>query len=309
MHLPDPPEPFILLDDGRATGARAARLYTRPVEIVRADALGEVVPALDRLRAAGGAGLHAAGYLAYEAGMALEPRLAMLEPMSDGPLLWFGLFEDYAEIAPDAVPALLEGQGTAHAGVLEPHSAPDAYLAAFARVQDYIRAGDIYQANLSFGSAVPFTGDPRALYSALRRRAQAGHCALMMTGERWLLSLSPELFFALEGDCLTTRPMKGTAPRHTDPARNAALARDLREDPKQRAENLMIVDLLRNDLSRIAAPGSVRVPHLFAIETYPTVHQMTSTVTARSCGAHCWPDCGCSNSTASAVPAHAATAR
>ena len=116
-------------------------------------------------------------------------------------------------------------------------------------------------------------GSPLALYAGLRARARAGHGALIFTGAHWILSLSPELFFTLDEGRVTTRPMKGTAMPGTDPAR-------LRDDPKQRAENLMIVDLLRNDLSRVARPGTVRVPELFAVETYPTVLQMTSTVTA-----------------------------
>ena len=116
-------------------------------------------------------------------------------------------------------------------------------------------------------------GSPLALYAGLRERARAGHGALVFTGSHWILSLSPELFFTSAGGRITTRPMKGTAPRDADPA-------SLRDDPKQCAENLMIVDLLRNDLSRVARPGSVEVPELFAVETYPTVLQMTSTVTA-----------------------------
>src|SRR5690606_27150408 len=104
-----------------------------------------------------------------------------------------------------------------------------------------------------------------------------GFGGVVFTGAHWLLSFSPELFFTLEGGKVTTRPMKGTATRRTDPAQDAAAVDSLRADPKQRAENLMIVDLLRNDLSRVARPGSVKVPAMFEVETYPTVHQMTST--------------------------------
>src|SRR5262249_49078697 len=111
------------------------------------------------------------------------------------------------------------------------------------------------------------------LYAALRERARAGHCALVFTGTHWLLSLSPELFFTLEGGVATARPMKGTAPVDADPEA-------FRADPKQRAENLMIVDLLRNDLSRVARTGGVKVPSLFEVETYPTLLQLTSTITA-----------------------------
>jgi para-aminobenzoate synthetase/4-amino-4-deoxychorismate lyase len=123
-------------------------------------------------------------------------------------------------------------------------------------------------------------GSPLALYANLRRRTRAGHGGIVFTGEHWLLSFSPELFFTLKSGRLTTRPMKGTAERGRGAAEDAAAAATLREDPKQRAENLMIVDLLRNDLSRVSKPGTVKVPALFEIETYPTVHQMTSTVVA-----------------------------
>ena len=143
---------------------------------------------------------------------------------------------------------------------------------------DYIVAGDIYQANLSLRADVATAGHPLALYAGLRARAQAGYGGVVWTGEDWLLSLSPELFFALQDGKITTKPMKGTAARGAD---DAAIIEALRTHPKQRAENLMIVDLLRNDLSRVARPGSVAVPHLFTVETYPTIHTMTSTVTAQ----------------------------
>ena len=144
-----------------------------------------------------------------------------------------------------------------------------------------MQAGDIYQANLTFPCAVAVPENPLALYAALRDRAGAGHGAVLFTGEDWLLSFSPELFFTLEAGVLTARPMKGTAARGADSASDAAAMAQLQADPKQRAENLMIVDLLRNDLSRIAEAGSVVTPDLFHVESYPTVHQMTSTIKAR----------------------------
>ena len=269
--------PFVLLDDARADGE--ARLYVDPVEIVVAHPLDEIAPALDRLRAAASEGLDAAGWLAYEAGAALEPAAPARE--TEGPLLWFGLFRGYQRIAADAVPALLPDPAGAWAGRPRPLLDRAAYDTALARVLAYIEAGDIYQANLTFRAEVPVAGHPAALYALLRARSAAGHGALVATGEQWLLSLSPELFFTLADGTLTARPMKGTASRDADPAIDAALAQELATDPKQRAENLMIVDLMRNDLGRVAQPGSVAVPQLFHVETYPTVHQMTSTVTAR----------------------------
>jgi para-aminobenzoate synthetase/4-amino-4-deoxychorismate lyase len=140
--------------------------------------------------------------------------------------------------------------------------------------------GDIYQANLTFPGGSRRRRVPACNLCRRRGRAAAGHGGVVFTGEHWLLSFSPELFFTLEEGKVTTRPMKGTALRRGTPAEDAAEASKLAQDPKQRAENLMIVDLLRNDLSRVSRPGTVKVPSLFEVETYPTVHQMTSTVLA-----------------------------
>ncbi len=270
--------PFILLDD--APDGTAVRLYEAPHEIVRADALAEVRPALARLREARASGLHAAGYLAYEAGAALEPRAGSAAG-HDAPLLWFGLFERCRRLAADAVGALLPDPAGAWAGAPVPRISQAQYFRQFERVRELIHAGDIYQANLSLRASVPVAGSPAALYALLRSRQLAGYGALVATGERWLLSLSPELFFRLDGTRLTARPMKGTVRRGGGTASDAAAVNALQEDPKQRSENLMIVDLLRNDLSRVATAGSVAVPELFTVETYPTVHTMTSTITAK----------------------------
>ena len=275
--------PFVLLDDARATGAGPASLYRHPVDIIETRDPAEVRASLALLRDAGRRGLHAAGFLSYEAGLTLEDRLMPLAPAPAAdapPLLWFGLFETCEEIAPDAVAALLPDPLSGWAAPPEPLIARADYEAAVAKVKAHIEAGDIYQANLTFPARVRTAGAPLAIYAALRDRARAGHGGIVHTGAHWLLSFSPELFFTLEGRTLVTRPMKGTAERGADAIQDAAMIEMLRTDPKQRAENLMIVDLLRNDLSRVAAVGSVDVPSLFAIETFPTVHQMTSTVTA-----------------------------
>jgi para-aminobenzoate synthetase / 4-amino-4-deoxychorismate lyase len=279
--LPRDETPFVLLDDARTTGAAAARLYVEPVEIVTTRRMDEVASALEALRTATRGGLHAAGYLAYEAGHALEPTLTpRVAPVAEGPLLWFGLFRGFTEIAPDDVASMLPPAEGAWIGGPRPDIARADYDGAMDAVQALITAGDIYQANLTFGATVRTAGHPLALYSGLRGRARAGYGGVIHTGRDWILSLSPELFFACDGDRVWTRPMKGTAVRQADPVADKAAAEALKTDEKQRAENLMIVDLLRNDLSRVAVPGSVAVPELFRVETYPTVHQMTSTVTA-----------------------------
>lgn len=286
MRLPGPTEASALFDDARACGAAPARLYRDPVSIIAAHRLEEVQPALDRLAEAGEAGLHAAGFISYEAGLALEDRLLPLATRQRSaaqgtPLLWFGLFEGVRLIDPGAMPGLLPDPATARVEAVHPLIDEAAYRAAFTQVQDYIRAGDIYQVNLTFPCATRFTGDLLALYAALRPRQCAGYGGVIRTGRHSILSFSPELFFTSVRGQLTARPMKGTAPRDADPARDADLARWLESDAKQRAENLMIVDLLRNDLSRVSRAGTVAVPDLFKVETYPTVHQMVSTVKAR----------------------------
>ena len=278
--------PFILLDDARADGASPARLYANPREAVVARTVDEVLPALKRIDALRGEGLHLAGYLAYEAGLALEPKLAALASVrtgATGPLVWFGAFESYRELAAEDVPAWLAKQagGTAQVGPLDPQLSAGGYAAAFTALQERIAAGDIYQANLTFALAGSYRGDPLALYAAARPAAGAGYGGVVFDGTHWLLSFSPELFFAERGGAALVKPMKGTRPRGRDAAEDARLKAELEASEKDRAENLMIVDLLRNDLSRVAVAGSVKVEHAFAVETYPTVHQMVTTVRGR----------------------------
>lgn len=273
--------PFVLFDDARLGGASSARFYTNPVAIVTTHDPPEIPAKLAELR---GSGLHAAGFLSYAAGHALEPKLSANAVTCDPkmpPLLWFGLFEEFLEVDARTLSARLPSVDGGWIGTPLPRVTPQDYAAMFEQVKSYIVAGDIYQANLTFNCDVAFAGDPLAIYAGLRARARAGYGGVVFTGTDWLLSLSPELFFALKDRKVTTKPMKGTVERSSDPALDAEAIMQLRSDPKQRAENLMIVDLLRNDLSRVAAPGSVEVPHLFSVETYPTLHTMTSTVTAQ----------------------------
>ncbi len=280
-------EPFILLDDARPAGASAARLYRDAAEVVVARRAADVAPALARLDELRAQGFELAGYMAYEAGLALEPRLL---PLADarsgamGPLLWFGAFRGFQTIAANEMPAWLAAQaqpGIAQIGPVEPQLSPGGYGAAFAALQEAIAAGDIYQANLTFHLAGSFRGDPLALYAALRPAAGAGYGGVVFDGSHWLLSCSPELFFAEREGAAMAKPMKGTRPRGRDAAEDAALAAELAGSVKDRAENLMIVDLIRNDLSRVADAGSVKVERPFAVESYPTVHTMTTTVRAR----------------------------
>jgi len=254
---------LVILDD------TPRRVFSTPSKVIEANNAAEVPKALAAMEAALAQGHYLAGWLGYELGYALEPRLkGRLKP---GPLLRMGVFGPPAGEAPSV-------SGRAYAGPLKPEWDQAQYAARFDRVKDYIAAGDIYQANLSFRARFAFVGAPRALYEQLRGQSGAAHCAYVNCG--WeILSLSPELFFDLGTDGrITVRPMKGTRARsRDDEAARAALA----ASPKDRAENLMIVDLIRNDLSRIAEGRSVEVSDLFKVETYPTLHTMVSTVTAK----------------------------
>jgi len=286
MPASPPTTPFVLLDDARSENARPARLFQGATEVIVARRPDEVGPALERIETLRGGGLHLAGVIAYEAGLALEPRLAPLAPSrtgAAGPLVWFGAFAEAEEIAHADLPQWLAAQapGPASLGPLDPALSIGGYTRAFDTVREAIAAGDVYQANLTFPLVGTYRGDPLALYAALRETGGGGHCGLVFDGSHWLLSLSPEQFLALEGDRAMVCPMKGTRPREADPAADARAAADLAASAKDRAENLMIVDLMRNDLSRVSIAGSVRVEAPFAIESYPTVHQMVSTITAR----------------------------
>lgn len=274
----DPAEPFALLWD-RQIGA--ARLFTAPLAVVDSD---DVEDALARIAGWAAAGDWSVGALSYEAGAALDP--APGHPARGSPRVRFSRHRAPMLLDEAALGALLAPFGrSAAVGPISPLVARADWLAAVARARDYIAAGDIYQANLTFPVAFDIGGHPLALFARLFSPAAAPHGGVVHPGGgHWWLSLSPELFFTLEDGALTARPMKGTAARAAGAAADRAAADALLADAKNRAENLMITDLIRNDLSRVAVPGSVRVPGLFAIETYPSIHQMTSTVTAQLCG-------------------------
>jgi para-aminobenzoate synthetase component I len=262
--------------DGRPVVFNDAR------QVVIAWQWSEVLPALRLLEEARKAGAWIAGYMSYEAGYVFEERFAPLRTGSmTTPLLAFGIYA-----APkDAVPIL--NQANPRDAVItapEPLITRSDYDRAIAKVLDYIRAGDCYQINLTFPMrARLISGDAFALYGALRARQKVGHGAFVNLGEGPILvSRSPDLFLRCDREGrIEARPMKGTAPRDPDPVADAERAQELRASAKGQAENLMIVDLLRNDIARIAKVGSVKVPQLFAIETYATLHQMVSRIVGK----------------------------
>jgi len=263
---------FVFLDDSVTP---APRFYKAPREIIRADAVEHVEVAFERLTAAHKAGYYLVGYISYDLGFWLEPKLAALMPKSRAhPLICFGVFDSYNDNPPTE---LLYDAALPDIALTPLWSEAD-YLKRFEKVQAYLRAGDCYQINLTFPMEGRFEGDPLQLYAGLRHRQQAKYGGFIRLGGPDLLSLSPELFFNKTQAAMSMRPMKGTLKRDPDPESDAALRDSMAADSKSRAENLMIVDLLRNDLSRLSKAGSVKVPELFALETYPTLHQMTSRV-------------------------------
>lgn len=290
MPAPAPSSATVILRDA-ATGRWL--LFDRPLDIVQTADPAEVLPCLRRIEAAVDArGLHAAGVLAYEAAPAFDPALRTALPDRTLPLLWFGLFAPPRE-------TVLPPPAAAQPAGWQPSLPPESYRAAFSRIKHHIREGDAYQVNLTYRLRSAICGprsvarDPTSdlrppasgllsLFSRLVSAQQATYGAFVSTPLWTLCSASPELFFSLDGDRLESRPMKGTAPRGLTPDEDRARADALRASEKNRAENLMIVDMVRNDLGRIANPGSVSVPDLFTLEKYPSVWQMTSTVRAET---------------------------
>ncbi|HEY6837755.1 MAG TPA: aminodeoxychorismate synthase component I [Geobacteraceae bacterium] len=268
--------PRVLLESYSPGRDGASYAFSGLVREIAATTPEEVVPALKELEQAVAEGYHAAGFVTYEAsaGLANLPTL----PPGKLPLLWFGIFRHRTPVtAGEHVREATEAATTDWT----PSLGRDDYAAAIAAIRELIAAGATYQVNFTMRLSFRLDGDPLACYRDFCRSQQAPYCAWIDTGAFRILSASPELFFRLEGDRITTRPMKGTAARGRWLAEDEEACRALRANPKERAENLMIVDLLRNDLGMVAATGTVQAAPLFDVETFPTVHQMTSTVTAR----------------------------
>ncbi len=238
----------------------------------------DVVPIIAELQqATEHHGYHAIGFLAFEAASAMDTAFPIAAPPKDFPLLWFGLFSDLLHSK-----ALPPAHATEALSPWQADRSPTDYHHALNRIRDYIDAGDIYQANLTYRLLATGHCDPWSLFRSRVTPTVPPYSAYLDTGEWVVCSFSPELFLQQDGDLVKSCPMKGTAPRGLHRAHDRAQADRLHRSPKERAENLMIVDMVRNDLSRIARTGSVRVPALFTVERYPQVWQMTSTITAQT---------------------------
>jgi para-aminobenzoate synthetase / 4-amino-4-deoxychorismate lyase len=248
-----------------------------PDRVLVARSAAEVAPVLDEVDRATRAGAWAYGYVAYEAAAGLDPGLAVHDPDPDGPpLVWFGLCDAPVAVAPVTAPPVPRGC------TAEPWRRgwePDAYRAAVERVREHIAAGDTYQANLTVRLRSRVEGDLEQLYADLALNQRGRYAAYLDLGRHVVASASPELFFSWAGDELLTRPMKGTAPRGIDGADDERRVAALLGSEKERAENVIVVDLLRNDVGRVARTGSVTVPALLVPERYETVWQLTSDVT------------------------------
>lgn len=260
---------FCPVQAGQAGALRCA--FGQPLQTLVAHTPDEVRPLLATVERLARQGRWCVGYVRFEAAPAFDAALAVHD--TDGPLAWFGVYEHALDWPTEEThqPAV----ATWHNSL----SRTD-FDRAMDRIHQAIGAGELYQINYTAPLRGELQGSPRALFQALHQAQPGGYAAFIDNGVEQVLSVSPELFFDWQGPQILTRPMKGTAPRGANAEQDAQQVAQLRASPKEQAENVMIVDLLRNDLSRIAEPHSVRVPQLFRIETLPTVFQMSSDVTA-----------------------------
>lgn len=252
--------------------------FGRAEEELTATATVEVPALLARLREGVAAGLHAVGLLAYEAAPAFDPALVTLPPDPALPVAWFGLFAPPHELREEE----LTPAGEHRLGRWETSVDETSYGRRIEAIHQAIADGTVYQINYTLRLAAGFDGDPLGLFHALRLAQPSPFAAWLDLGRTCVCSVSPELFFELAEGRIATRPMKGTARRGRTTSEDREVARRLAASAKERAENLMIVDMARNDLGRIARRGSVEVERLFEVERYDSVFQMTSTVTART---------------------------
>lgn len=238
----------------------------------------EVAPTLNHMEAlVAGRRWHAVGFLSYEAAPAFDPAFEVL-PSKDFPLLWFGLYKK--PVVYESFPPL--GKSSCRLGQWTPSVNRAVYDQALAQIKSHLANGESYQVNYTMRLHSPFLGSTWAFFKDLAQAQNGAYAAYLDTGRYAICSASPELFFRLDGRRIITRPMKGTAARGRFWTEDTEQARALRRSEKDRAENAMIVDMLRNDLGRIAKAGSVRVIRPFAVERYPTLWQMTSTVEAET---------------------------
>jgi para-aminobenzoate synthetase component 1 len=263
-----------------------ARVLTEPLGRIVASKSEELPAAFAQIEDARRAGHWVALMLEYELGEWLEPALSessrqsALEGSSNQPRLTALVFEHMHEERPWSVAQERTSEMQSCIVSVTPGITKARYLERIEQIREWIAQGEVYQINSTFPLLIKTEGDPAQLYRQIATRHPVAHAAYIEDAGRTILSFSPELFLQRTGNTLITRPMKGTAPRSTDPEKDRQLGEALHASEKNRAENLMIVDLLRNDLGRLARPGTVRADPLFSLEKYPSVWTMTSTVQA-----------------------------
>ncbi len=270
-----PANPVIIHDLERGAEGSAWLHFENPHQIISATQLFEVLPALGEIeQLVNENNWYAAGYISYEAAPAFDNALTV-QPATGFPMLWFGLYSE-----PRRTLELPAEDGPYQLGDWKPTVSRETYNACITRVKERIAQGRTYQVNYTFRLRNTFSGSARTLFSDMVKAQAAGYSAYLDTGEHLICSASPELFFRMRGNSVTCRPMKGTVKRGRWLADDEEQAAWLQASIKNRAENVMIVDMIRNDLGRLAETGSVRVPELFVAERYRTLWQMTSGVTA-----------------------------
>ncbi|WP_147534639.1 aminodeoxychorismate synthase component I [Bacillus marasmi] len=264
--------PLLSFEFASSSGQIQPLTFINPIKIIKAETVEKVLPCLTEVQAEIEKGYYAAGYLSYESAPAFQPEMTVKEGHTI-PLLWFGIF---LEPVQDTV----HSDGPYAISDWKPTVNKMQYRSSIKSIKNAIEQGLTYQTNYTIRLEADFKGDELSFFQKIKNGQSSSYCAYLNIDNYRILSASPELFFHLKGNTLTTRPMKGTIKRGNTLEEDLQYINHLYHSEKNRAENVMIVDLLRNDLGMVAETGTVKVDKLFSIETFPTLHQMTSTVTA-----------------------------
>ncbi len=293
--LEDQPD-SVLLETARPDRSEfRSHVFYKPLATIECNSLDDAEDSLQQVEHAVGQGLHAAGFMAYELGYGFEECFSAI-PTSSKPLMWFGIYEEpwtynhrrrtFESGEQQALQIASRLSASCQAPTIHelepwPSICEEEFRSALARIKQHIRDGSTYQVNFSFKMRFPWTHPAADLYCQLRGSQRVPYAAFLKLPDTCILSFSPELFFRMQGQEITFRPMKGTAPRGRTPEEDDRHRRTLLDSAKDRAENVMIVDLLRNDIGRIAEVGTVRVTEYYAVEELETVYQATSVIEAR----------------------------
>lgn len=254
-------------------------LFKDPVKVLTCYKLKDVEKILEQIPNYLNNGYFIAGYLTYEAGFFSSPHLMpLLEGKKEKPLLWFGVYDKVEKLKGSPFKGDIQNSSRFKISNFNFEYTQDQYVSKINQIKKYIQNGDTYQINFTGKLSFNFEGSPSALFQELSKKQKVCYASFIKHNQKTILSLSPELFFHQKGSSIFVKPMKGTLKKGKNPKENQKLKKELFNCPKNRAENLMIVDLLRNDLNRICKTGSVQSSSLFDIETYKTLFQMTSSI-------------------------------